>query len=118
MYNQYESATTLGIPERWERVLCYALGWVSGLVLLIIEQRNHNVRRHAAQSIIVFSAISILGWLLSLFSHIWVIGLAFGILGWAVGVAGFGIWILLMVMAYLRPSFTLPFGRTYERMLG
>jgi hypothetical protein len=33
-------------------------------------------------------------------------------------VAGFGLWILLMVMAYLRPSFTLPFGRTYERMLG
>lgn len=65
MYNRYESPTTLGIPERWERVLCYAFGWLSGLVLLIVEQRNHNVRRHAAQSVMVFGALSILAFVVA-----------------------------------------------------
>jgi uncharacterized membrane protein len=118
MYSSYEGPTILGIPERWERVLCYALGWVSGIVFLIVEQRNHNVRRHAAQSTIVFGTLSILGWIAGLLSHIWVIGLLFGLIGWAIGVIGFILWIVLMIMAYSRPTFVLPFGRTYERLLG
>ncbi|GAC1451456.1 MAG: hypothetical protein PVSMB4_11310 [Ktedonobacterales bacterium] len=126
MYNRYESPTTLGIPERWERVLCYAFGWLSGLVLLIVEQRNHNVRRHAAQSVMVFGALSILafvvatlgGWL----GGIWAIGGAFALVFWLVGrVIGLltlGAWVGLMLLAYFQPHFVLPFGRTYERLLG
>jgi uncharacterized membrane protein len=126
MYNSYEEPTTLGIPERWERVLCYALGWLSGIVLLIVEQRNHTVRRHAAQSMIVFGALSILLWLVGalggLLSHIPLIGLLFGfgfgfvgVVLWIVTVAA---WLLLMLMAYARPNFFLPLGRRYERLLG
>ena len=40
MYNQYEGPTVLGIPERWERVLCYVLGWVSGIFFLIVEPQG------------------------------------------------------------------------------
>ncbi len=126
MYNSYEEPTTLGIPERWERVLCYALGWLSGIVLLIVEQRNHTVRRHAAQSMIVFGALSILLWLVGalggLFSHIPLIGLLFGVgFGFAGGALWFvtiAAWLLLMAMAYYRPNFFLPLGRRYERLLG
>ena len=126
MYSSYEGPTVLGIPERWERVLCYALGWISGLVFLIVEQRNHNVRRHAAQSTIVFGGLSILGWIVGLIGgllgHIWVIGplfgLAFGLIGWLITLVTIIAWIGLMIMAYSRPNFVLPFGRTYERLLG
>jgi uncharacterized membrane protein len=132
MYNSYEGPTTLGIAERWERVLCYALGfipvlgWISGLVMLIIEQKNHNVRRHAAQSMIVFGALGILGFLVVLLSGLlgWIplLGGVFGILFWVVGraiwVVGIVLWLLLLVMAYARPNFFLPLGRTYERLLG
>jgi uncharacterized membrane protein len=126
MYNSYEGPTTLGIPERWERVLCYALGWLSGIVLLIVEQRNHTVRRHAAQSTIVFGGLSILAWIVSLlhgwFGAIPVIGFlfgwGFGFVGWALAAISFVLWLLLMVMAYARSDFFLPLGRTYERLLG
>ena len=126
MYSSYEGPTVLGIPERWERVLCYALGWISGLVFLIVEQRNHNVRRHAAQSTIVFGGLSILGWIVGLIGgllgHIWVIGplfvLAFGLIGWLITLVMIIAWIGLMIMAYSRPNFVLPFGRSYERLLG
>jgi uncharacterized membrane protein len=126
MYNSYEGPTTLGIAERWERVLCYALGWLSGIVLLIVEQRNHTVRRHAAQSMIVFGTLSILAWIVSLLHSLFgaipflgfFFGLGFGLLGWAIGALIVVLWLVLMVMAYSRPNFFLPLGRTYERLLG
>ena len=126
MYNSYESPTVLGIPERWERVLCYAGFWITGIIFLIIEQRNQNVRRHAAQSVIVFGALSILGAIIGIlggwFGLIWVIGpllhFLFSALGTIVNIAGFLAWVLLLYMAYTRQRFVLPLGRTYERLVG
>jgi uncharacterized membrane protein len=126
MYNSYEEPTTLGIPERWERVLCYALGWLSGIVLLIVEQRNHNVRRHAAQSMIVFGTLSILLWIVGLLHGLFgaipligfLFGFGFGFLSVALWFVTVAAWLLLMLMAYARPDFFLPLGRRYERLLG
>jgi uncharacterized membrane protein len=126
MYSRYEGPTVLGIQEKWERVLCYALGWVTGIVFLIIEQRNHNVRRHAMQSILVFGSLSLLGWIVgvvgSLLGHIWVIGplfgLAFGLVGFLVWGITIVVWLGLMLMAYTRPDFFLPLGVRYQRLLG
>lgn len=127
MYSGYEGPTVLGIPEKWERVLCYVLGWFTGIIFLLIEQRNHNVRRHAAQSTLVFASLGILGWIVGilhgLFNTIPVIGTfllapAFGLVGWLIGVVTVLLWIVLIIMAYLRPDFVLPLGRTYERLLG
>ncbi len=114
MYNynqrQIESHTTLGIPERWERVLTYLFGWVTGLIFLLVE-RNPNVRRHAKQSILVFGTLSIVTWLVhaigGLLGHIiligWLFGLGFGLLGFVLGVVWFIAWIGLMVLAYMSP---------------
>ena len=126
MYNQYEAPTTLGIPERWERVLCYALGWLSGLFSLIVEQRNPNVRRHAMQSVLVFGALSlaiaILGFFGGALGSIWVIGwifsVGFGFVRIVLGFVGFALWLLLMLMAWAQPRFLLPLGHAYERMIG
>jgi uncharacterized membrane protein len=122
-YNESRSAqTTLGIPERWERVLAYAFGWISGLILLLVEQRNQTVRRHAAQSVVIFGALSLIGLVLLALSG------AFGwipLIGWAIGgffglifgiVKGIGLvlWILLMVGAFFSPKTVLS-GPRYER---
>lgn len=109
MYNynprgQFSSPTVLGIPERWERVLCYALGWVTGLIFLLIEQRNQAVRRHAMQSLVVFGGLSILGFLLGILSHIWVIGIVFGLIGSILGTVGIILWIVLMILAFVSPA--------------
>jgi uncharacterized membrane protein len=118
--NQLSSPTTLGIDERWERVLTYALGWITGIIFLLIEQRNATVREHAKQSIIVFGGLSIIGWLAGVFggllSNIWVIGFlfgaGFGLIGALVGIVGFVLWIVLMIFAYMSPATFIGSGRT------
>ncbi len=108
--------TTLGLDERLERVLAYALIWISGLILLVVE-KNRNVRWHAAQSLVTFGSLSlvvlalqflhgVLG-LLPLFG--WLIGfglsLLINLLGWLMLL----LWLWLMFMAWLRPDYRLPF---------
>ena len=118
--NQLSSPTVLGISERWERVLCYALGWVTGLIFLVIEQRNPTVREHAKQSIIVFGGLSLLGWLAGVFGHLlggiwvigWLFGAGFGLIGALVGIVGFVLWIALMIFAYMSPATFIGSGRT------
>ena len=57
--------TSLGMNVRLERVLAYAFGWVSGLLLFFLE-KNRNVRWHAAQSMVTFGTFSILMFAVSL----------------------------------------------------
>jgi uncharacterized membrane protein len=116
----YEPAnvTSLGLSERVERVLCYSLLWVSGLIMLFIEQRNQTVRRHAKQSIVIFGGLTLLAWLVSVFSGAlgWipllggVFDFLFGGLHLVINAVIFGLWLLLMVLAWLSPS-TLRLGR-------
>lgn len=123
-YSNYSRPTSLGIDERWERVLCYALLWVSGLIMLIVEQRNETVRRHAKQSIIVFGVLTGLAWLAGIFGHmlgaIPLIGLifsvGFGLIGFVVWLAIVVLWVLLMVMAYSSAK-TLFIGPRQDRIL-
>ncbi|HEX8733091.1 MAG TPA: hypothetical protein VF725_13645 [Ktedonobacterales bacterium] len=123
-YNDYSAPTTLGIPERWERVLTYALGWITGIIFLLVEQRNQTVRRHAAQSTVVFGILSILGFIVGtlggLLGHIpligWLFGFGFGAIGALVGLVTFVAWIGLMILAYFSAK-TLITGPRSERLL-
>jgi uncharacterized membrane protein len=123
MYNDYGSArTTLGIPERWERVLAYAGIWVTGLILLLVEQRNQTVRRHAMQSVVIFGTLSVIGLVLAVLAGIFgiipligiVLGGFFAVLAGAVKAIGFGLWILLMALAFFSTK-TLLTGPRHER---
>ena len=51
--------TSTGVDARLSAMLCYAGWWVTGLVFLFAERRHAEVRFHAAQSLIVFGALSI-----------------------------------------------------------
>jgi uncharacterized membrane protein len=115
MYNSnYSNSTSLGISERWERVLAYALVWVSGLILLFVEHRNQTVRRHAMQSVIIFGGLGLIGLFAGWLSNIWVIGFFFGLLGGVIGFVMFALWILLMVLAYFSPN-TIFVGPRFSR---
>lgn len=52
-------ATSTGVDARLSAVLCYAGWWVTGLVFLFAERRHSAVRFHAAQSLVVFGALSV-----------------------------------------------------------
>jgi uncharacterized membrane protein len=100
------ASPTEGIQENVAGLLCYVLGWVTGIIFLLIDKRPW-VKFHAAQSIVVFGGLTILR-----------IGLAFmggifgGFFGWGffalLGLAGLILWILLMVKAYQHETFRLP----------
>ena len=57
--------TVWGLDPNVAAVLAYAIGWVSGIVLLIVEP-NRFVRFHAWQSTIAFGGLS-LAWMVLMY---------------------------------------------------
>jgi len=105
--------TSSGLEENVAGLLCYVLGWVSGLVFILIEKENKLVRFHAMQSIIVFGALTIVSFI---FGLIPVIG---GFIGGIVGLLGLVLWIVLMVKAYQGTKYKLPLsGDLAEKWVG
>jgi len=57
------SASSTGLDTKVAGVLCYALMFVSGIVFLVVEQQDREVRFHAYQSTATFLARAVLSWL-------------------------------------------------------
>ena len=91
--------TSTGLTENVAGLLCYVLGWISGLVFLIIEQENKFVRFHAIQSIVIFGSLTIVSIVLSIMGLIPYLGVVFDIANWILGLLAFVSWIVLMVKA-------------------
>ena len=96
--------TSMGLEQNVAGLLCYVLGWVTGLIFYLLEKENQFVRFHAMQSIIVFLAFTVVEFILC---YIPVIG---WILAPVVGVLIFILWIVLMVKAYQGQKFKLPWA--------
>ena len=96
--------SSTGLDANVAGLLCYVLGWVSGLVFVLLEQESKFVRFHAMQSIYVFGTLTvasiILGW-------IPIIG---GVLAWIIWVIGLVLWIVLMIKAYQGVEYKLPWA--------
>jgi len=94
--------STEGLAENVAGLLCYAVGWVTGIIFLLIDKRPW-VKFQAAQSIAVFGGLTIIR-----------IGLVFigHFIGWAIfgliGLVGFVLWIFLMVKAYQHENVRIP----------
>ena len=105
--------TVLGVTENLEGLFCYVLGWVTGLIFLLIEQKNAFVRFHALQSLVTFLALFILSVVIG---FIPVLGILVGLVLWPLGVV---LWIVLMVKAYKGERYKLPVvGDFVEKQLG
>ena len=102
--------TSTGLAENVAGLLCYVLGWVSGIVFLIIEPENRFVRFHAVQSIVTFGGITVISIALSILGLIPFLGILFNILGYIVGLIAFILWIVLMVKAYQGTIYKLPWA--------
>jgi len=105
--------TSTGLQENVAALLCYVLGWVSGIIFLILEPKNKTIKFHAMQSIIVFGALTVIT---MIFGWIPIINI---IINSIVGIVGFILWILLMVKAYQGGTYHLPVaGNLAERWAG
>jgi len=97
-------------------MLCYLVGWITGLIFLLIEpyKNDKTVRFHAFQSIFfnvgmigVYIAAMIASSVLALVTR----GLGFFIMGPLMMIIWLGaivVWIFLMVKAYNNQIFKLP----------
>ena len=107
------ASTQSGMAENVAGLLCYLLGWVTGLIFYLIDKRPF-VRFHAAQSIVVFGGLNIITIILGMFFGISLVtgGLAGFSIGWAlyrlVDLVGLILWILLMIKAYQGERFRVP----------
>jgi uncharacterized membrane protein len=105
--------TVLGVTENIEALLCYALGWVTGLVFLLLEQKNQFVRFHAMQSLATFLGLFIVSMALR---FVPLLGFLINVLMWPLSVV---LWIVLMVKAYKGERYKLPVvGDFVEKQLG
>lgn len=109
--------TSIGLEENITGLLCYVLGWVSGLVLLLLETKNKFVRFHAIQSICVFGTLTVAGIIINAaFGWIPVLGT---LLSSLIGLLAFILWIVLMIKAYQGQRFKLPWaGNFAEKRAG
>ena len=104
-----------GMPNNVAALLCYAFGFITGILFLFLEpyNRDRSIRFHAFQSIFTFGGLFAVQILLSILANIAVrivglAGLLFNLLSLMVGLVGFGLWIFLMVKAYQGEKLSLP----------
>jgi uncharacterized membrane protein len=90
----------------------YLLGFITGIIFLIVEKENKFVRFHAMQSTILFGGV-------------FIVNIALGfvpILGWILGLllsfATFVLWIVCMWKAFQGEMFKVPYvGVLAEKQL-
>lgn len=105
--------TSMGLDESVAGLLCYIVGWITGIVFLVLEKENKFVRFHALQSLLTFLPLSVLAWLLR-----WIpfIGWALAGLVWILVVI---LWLILMFKAYRGEKYKLPLvGDIAEKEIG
>ena len=111
-----------GLAENVAGLLCYVLGWITGLIFFLTDKRPF-VRFHAAQSIVVFGAFMILRIIIGMmFVTGGLTGVATGfslgmMLSGLVSIVGLVLWILLMVKAYQGERYRLPIAAEFADKL-
>ena len=115
-----ERKAVAGLDPNTAALLTYLLGWVTGLLFLVIEKGNDYVRFHAMQSVIFFGGVTLVAvvlWLLLLVPYI---NILFMVLLSLLGLFTFAAWAILMIKAYQGDRFMLPWvgERAERRVMG
>lgn len=102
--------TSMGLDENIVGALCYFLGFITGIIFLVIEKDNKFIKFHAIQSIAISITFMVLNIIISSlyaffpWSMFWLIG----ILSMLISLAGLILWIVLMLKAFQGEKFKLP----------
>ena len=102
METKDQGKTTSGMQANVAGLLCYLVGFITGIIFYLIEKENKFVRFHAMQSIVVFGPLFVLSIVIGYMPFIG------PILGMLLGVVELVLWIFLMIKAYQGEYFKLP----------
>lgn len=95
--------TSSGMEENVAGLLTYVLGFVTGIIFLLIEKENRFVRFHAMQSIIVFGSLFVASLVLNVIPVIGTLASLF-----ILPPLTLIVWIVLMMKAYQGKMYKLP----------
>jgi uncharacterized membrane protein len=117
---------TAGLEENIAGALAYVLGWVTGIIFLIIDKRP-SVRFNAAQAIVVFGGLGVVMFLISIVTgggmmfggfggygfgadlgFRYMLAMIGGLVNMVLGLVTFILWLVLMFKAYQRQPFRVP----------
>ncbi|WP_163582639.1 DUF4870 domain-containing protein [Gracilibacillus saliphilus] len=110
--SEQQSKTSTGLDQNVAGLLSYLVGFVTGIIFLLLEKENRFVRFHALQSIFVSVLLIVINTVLGMIP----------LLGWLVNILiaplTLVLWIVLMVKAYQGQYFKLPWiGDMVEQQL-
>lgn len=116
--------TSLGLSRKHAAILAYSAGCLSGLLVLWLEGRDRQTRWHAAQSVIGFGALTLVGVVLLVVAAVGLTSslTVFRIGLWAAqGLLAFGfalwVWSMLRVAFGGTPRWPL-LGSSVDRLAG
>lgn len=108
-----------GLRENVAGLLCYLLGWLTGIVFLLVDKRPF-VRFHAAQSIVVFGALTIIRMILVyglIGFHMFGMWALWSLISLVVSLTTVILWIVLMVTAYQGKRLEIPLAADLARSI-
>ena len=116
--------TGTGFEENAAAAPSYVLGFITGIIMFIVESENDHVRFHAAQSIVISGALFVVSVAMSFILSVtisfilsiamsfiqaiagfidtlgFIVGVIFGLISLVLWLGGFVLWIYLIVRTY------------------
>jgi len=115
-----ESESSTGMSANVAGLLCYVLGWITGIIFVVWEKKSTFVRFHAWQSIMVFGVLTVAHLVLSrmlidiglgnLFYPNWGLIRAGTAFGWIIGLGMLALGIILIIQAYQGKMWKVPWA--------
>lgn len=90
--------SSTGLDENVAGFLCYLLGFITGIVFLVVEKKSSFVKFHAKQSTITFLILFVISLVLG-----WI-----PVIGFLILILSLILWLLLMVKALRGERYRLP----------
>ena len=104
--------TITGLDENVAGFLCYLLGFITGIVFLVVEKKSSFVKFHAMQSTITFLGLFVISIVIGFIPII-------GLLVYPIWILSLIVWLILMVKALRGERYSLPIvGKMAEEKAG
>ena len=93
--------SSTGLDENVAGFFCYLLGFITGIVFLLVEKKSNFVKFHAMQSTITFLGLFVILLILGMIPII-------GLLAYPIWILSLILWLLLMIKALRGERYMLP----------